>query len=506
MMQPVISAISTFDSLVVLAYLVAAVVVGLSVGRGNHTLDDYLLGGRNIPWWALLASIVAAETSSATFLSVPGLSFAKSGDFRFLQLAIGYIVGRTLVVVLFLPAYFRGSLFTAYELLEQRFGLSTRRIASALFLVARNIGDALRLFLTAIVLSKAMGMSLTSCIIVTGVVTAVYTLFGGMRSVVWNDCLQFVVYLVAAIASAVILLQGIPGGFEQLWAYAESHEKLRMFDFSWKLDDPYTFWAGLIGGTFLTLGTHGTDQMIVQRCLSARSQREAGRTLILSGVVVMVQFALFLAIGVALSCYFDLHPPAEPIKKPDEAFASFIVHNLPLGLLGLTLAGVVAASLSSSLNSSAATVVEDFGSLLRIDALAPKQRLTISKLVTLIFGVVQIVIAIIAAEMGLTDSVVNDVLAIAGFTFGILLGVFCLGLLPIRISSAAASTGMLVGICVLIAVKFGPRFDWPLLNTAVAWPWYPVIGSITTFTVGLLLTPVFPPREATVENLSLKRT
>jgi SSS family transporter len=488
-MQPTIS---TLDVMVVLAYLVAAVAIGLSVGRGNHDLDDYLLGGRNIPWWALLLSIVAAETSSVTFLSVPGLSYKEGGDIRFLQLALGYIVGRCLVVTFLLPAYFRGRIFTAYQLLQQRFGTGTRRCASAMFLVARNLGDALRLYLTAIALRQAMGFSLEVCIVITGVVTTLYTLFGGMRSVVWNDCLQFALYLVAAIASAFVLLKGLPDGVQQVWSFAEEHGKLRLFEFVWNTADPFTFWAGLIGGAFLTLGTHGTDQMIVQRCLSARSQRVAGVTLILSGVVVFLQFVLFLAIGIGLACFFEQHPPGETIAKPDEAYPVFIVHNLPRGLIGLTLAGVLSAALSSSLNSSAATVIEDFGPLLGAERLAPAQRLTLSKVVTLVFGIVQIAIAIVAARVGLSDSVVNDVLAIAGFTFGILLGVFCLGLLPGRVSGTGAVMGMLAGISVLLAVKFGPKYDWPdelaVLKTTIAWPWYAVIGSVTTLTVGWLVS------------------
>jgi SSS family transporter len=492
-------AISTLDLLVVLAYLTAAVIVGISVGRGNHNLDDYLLGGRTIPWWALLLSIVAAETSSVTFLSVPGLSFLKDGgDFRFLQLALGYVLGRWLVVMFLLPAYFRGRLLTAYELLQQQFGVGTRRCASALFLGARNLGDALRLYLTAIVLQHTFDLSLTACIVITGIVTTLYTLVGGMRSVVWNDCLQVVVYLVAACASAIVIIRGVPGGVGEIWSYAVEHDKLRMFDFAWRPDDPFTFWAGLVGGTFLTLGTHGTDQMIVQRCLSASSQREAGRALFWSGVLVFLQFAFFLGIGVGLACYFEQHSPGAPIAKGDDAYPVFIAHHLPRGLIGLTLTGVLSAALSSSLNSSAATVIGDFGPLVGIDAASPTRRLAASKVLTVIFGVLQIVIAVVAGRYGLRNAVVQDVLAIAGFVFGILLGVFGLGLLCRRVSSTSAVIGMIAGASILLVVKFGPDVEWvhgqPLFEMRIAWPWFPVIGSLTTLLVGAIAGTIIPAK------------
>jgi len=486
--------ISTVDAIVVLAYLAVTVALGLWIGRGNKSVDDFLLGNRDLPWWALLGSIVATETSTATFLSVPGLSFVEGGDFRFLQLSFGYIIGRGLVVLILLPGYFRGEFMTAYQLLHQRFGRGTQRFASAMFLVARNLGDGLRLYLTAIAVREAVGLPLPACIAVTGVVTLIYTLFGGMRSVVWNDCLQLVIYILAAIATLWTLTGALPGGSEQLWNFALEHDKLRVVRWDWNLADTYTIWAGVIGGAFLSLGTHGTDQIIVQRFLSARNIRDAGKALFLSGFVVLAQFALFLTIGVALACFYEQFPSGTELKG-DTAYAAFIVLHLPIGLVGLTLAGVLSAAmstLSSSLNSSAAAVVGDFGSWFGTTAMSREQQLTLSRVFTVGFGMIQIGVAIAAESF--SRSVVNDALAIAGFTAGILFGVFLLGLLPIRVGPGGAIAGMTCGLATLLLVKFGPVYAPSIFSTAIAWPWYPVIGSVTTVAVGALLSALFPGR------------
>jgi SSS family transporter len=493
-MQP---SLSLLDTWVVAAYLAGTVALGMWIGRGNRGVEDFLLGGRNLPWWVLLGSIVATETSTATFLSVPGLSYAPGGDFRFLQLAFGYIVGRALVVTWLLPGYFRGEFVTAYQLLRQKFGQGTQRLASGIFLVARNVGDGLRLYLTALAVREAVGLSLPLCVIITGLVTLVYTLFGGMRSVVWNDCVQLVIYLAAALASLVLLIQGLAGGLDEFWSFAAAHHKWRLFDLSCDPSRPYTLWAGVVGGAFLSLGTHGADQMMVQRCLAARNRREAGAALLLSGVVVLVQFALFLALGVGLAAFFAAHPPAAAIDKPDAAYATFIVHHLPRGLVGLTLAGLLSAAmstLSSSLNSSVAAVVGDFGPLLGLGIHRARDPLLWGRLLTIVFGAIQIGLAMAASR--LSTSVVNDALAIAGFTAGILFGVFGLGLLPLRVRPAGALTGMVTGLAVLLCIKFGPAHvpaDLPAaFRTVVAWPWYPVIGSVTTMGVGFLVSRFLP--------------
>lgn len=430
--------ISAIDAVILIIYMMVMVALGVWVGRDQKDLSGYLLGGRDLPWWAILGSIVATETSTATFLSVPGIAFAADGDMRFLQLALGFVIGRVIVAYLLLPLYFRGELFTAYEVLQRRFGGASKKCASMLFLVTRNLGDGLRLFLAGIALEKVLGFDLHLCIAVIGIATIVYTFSGGMKAVIWSDCLQFVVYMLGGLLALKILIGYFPGGWHELIEFGNSSGRFQLFDFRWRSTatfsvwtETYSFWTGIIGGAVLTLGTHGTDQMFVQRYLSARSQRDAGRAVIVSGFVVLAQFALFLLLGVALACYYTNVNP-QSFRRKDEVFATFIVDHLPVGLVGLTLAAVFAAAmstLSSSLNSSAAAAVADFyqpWASRRSAAVDPQKLLAVSRRFTVLFGVIQIAIGIGASYI--SESVVSDALAIAGFTAGILLGVFALGM------------------------------------------------------------------------------
>jgi SSS family transporter len=478
-------AISFLDTLIIVVYVSAVVYLGVRLGAGEKNLAGYLLGGRDLPWWAVLGSIVATETSTATFLSVPGIAFAAGGDLRFLQLAIGFIVGRILVSIVLLPLYFRGELFTAYEVLDKRFGGATKQAASLLFLVTRNLGDGLRLFLTAIVLEKVAGVNLPICIVAIGVVTIVYTLIGGMRAVVWNDCIQFVVYIAGGVAAIFLIAGALDGGWGELSDFASAEGKLRLFDFSFDATITFTFWAGLIGGATLTLGTHGTDQMMVQRYLCTRGPREASLALVASGVVVFLQFALFLFVGVALACFYARVEPGVTFDRNDEVFATFIVDAMPTGLVGLTLAAAFAAAmstLSSSLNSSAASAVNDLYKPLCKKDVEADQLIRASKWMTAFFGVVQMIVGIAASYV--SRSVVGEALAIAGFSAGMLLGVFLLGVLTRRAGQVASVIGMVAGLVALLSVH---------VFTDVAWPWYAIIGASVTFTVGWLASLVTPP-------------
>lgn len=472
------------DLITIGAYLVGVLLFGLWMGRRQHDISDYFLGARQLPWWALLLSIVATETSTVTFLSIPGVAFQPGGDLRFLQLTMGYIAGRLAIVVLLLPLYFRGDIFTAYQVLEYRFGGNTKRAASLLFLVTRNLADGLRLFLSAIVLEQILDFDLTLCIIVLGLMTIAYTYVGGMKSVVWNDCIQFGVYMLGALLAGYVLLNQIDGGWAGLLRYADQHDKLRVFDFSFDLTDPYTFWAGIMGGFFLTLGTHGTDQLMVQRYLGAANQRNAARALIASGFVVAAQFALFLLLGVGLAAFYHASPPELPFEQYDRVFATFIVEHLPVGVLGLTLAAVFSAAmstLSSSLNSSATALVSDFYRPLIANHPSPDHLLRVSRAATLVFGVIQIVVAVLGQF--LVQSVVNNVLAIASFATGAVLGVFFLGLATRRTTQSAALIGLLSGLGFVVVVAY---------TADLAWPWYAVVGSLATLGMGSIAGSFLP--------------
>lgn len=476
--------IHALDGTIVVLYLLVVLAFGLWIGRGQRTSSDYFLGGRSLPWGALLLSIVATETSTVTFLSLPGIAAAVHGNLTFLQITFGYIIGRLLIIFVLLPLYFRGRIFTAYEVLEARFGKLSRRAASLLFLATRNLSDALRLFLTALVLQFVLGLDLSVSVIILGVITIVYTLVGGAKSVIWNDCIQFVVYMAGAVVASIVIIQSIPGGLPQLMQFAEQHDKLRVFDFDFDLFKPtMTFWAGLFGGAFLTAATHGTDQLMVQRYLSARNQRDASRALAISGVIVSGQFAVFLLIGVGLAAFYTLSTEPGPLASGngDQLFAHFIVHFMPVGLVGFTLASVFAAAmstLSSSLNSSATALVNDVYLPLRKQALTERGQLRAGRIATLFFGVLQVAIAILVGMIGTNESTVANVLKIAGFATGPVLGLYLLAVFARSVGQKAALAGFVVGVTILSAVAVG---------TDLYWPWYSALGSLATFFAGWLI-------------------
>lgn len=486
--------LSAFDAAVLLVYLVGVVGVGLWLGRGQKDAKAYMLGGNDAPWWAILGSIVATETSTVTFLSVPGIAFAAQGDLRFLQLAMGFIVGRLVIAKWLLPYFFQGQIFTVYELLFERFGRGTQQLASVVFLITRNLGDGLRLFLTAVVLEATLGWPIPVCVIAIGIATIVFTFVGGMRSVIWNDCIQLVIYMIGGVIAFLLIVGRLDGGFGGLMEFARESGRLRVFDFQFfddgvpRFNETYTFWAGLIGGAFLTLGTHGTDQMMVQRLLASRSQRDAGRALALSGVVVFLQFLMFLFVGIALACFYTSHPPDVPFASLDRVLSTYIVNEMPagIGLIGLLLAAVFStamSTLSSSLNSAATTVVNDWILPVKPEMSSRSIVLT-TKVLTVVFGAVQIGIGIWASNFD--ESVVSSALAIAGFASGLLLGLFAIGLFIPKANQSVAITGLAGGLLVLVVVKFGfgALPETSSLSYKVAWPWFPVIGSVSTFVVG----------------------
>jgi solute:Na+ symporter, SSS family len=472
------------DLTVIVVYIAGCTVLGAWLGSRSQGLKGYFLGESNIPAWAIMISIVATETSTATFLSVPGVAYR--GDFAFLQLSFGYVLGRFVVATVLLPAYFRGQIFTAYQLLQDRFGGPTRTTASILFLIARSLGDGLRLFLAATVLQHLAGWSTAGAIVTVAAITVFYTFLGGMKAVIWTDVIQFSVYIVGALVALAILAAKLPGGWPALIQSADAAGKFRLLDFSFDLTRPYTFWAGLIGGMVLNTATHGADQMMVQRYLSARSQRQAAMALVASGFVIVTQFALFLLIGVSLWVFYQVFPPSTPMSSSkDDVFPYFIVHYLPTGVLGLVIAAIFSATmgtLAGSLNSSASSIVND---LYRPFTGRNDERhlMRVSRAMTVLWGGVLMAVAFGASY--LKDNVVNNALTIAGLVSGILLGLFLLGILTSRVGQSAALVGVLAGLSTVTFAKFG---------TSLAFPWFALVGSSTVFAVGLTASRFFPAR------------
>ena len=476
------------DLAVIAAYIAGCTALGAWLGARSQGLKGYFLGESNIPAWAVMISIVATETSTATFLSVPGVAYR--GDFTYLQLPLGYLLGRVIVATVLLPAYFRGQIFTAYQVLRDRFGGPTRTTASILFLVARSLADGLRLFLAATMLRHLTGWSLEAAIVAVATITVVYTFLGGMKAVIWTDVIQFSVYILGALVALLILVGRLPGGWSELFQTARAVGKFRLLDFSFDLTRPFTFWAGVIGGMVLNTATHGADQMMVQRYLAARSQRQAAVALVSSGFIILVQFAFFLLIGVSLWVFYRVFPPTAGLgsaggglARSDEVFSYFIVHYLPTGVLGLVVAAVFSAAmgtLAGSLNSSAATIVNDLYRPVT-GVLDERHLMRLSRAMTVLWGVVLTAVAF--GARGLEDNVVNNALAIASFVSGILLGLFLLGILTRRVGQSAALAGALAGIAAVTVAKFA---------TPLAWPWFALVGSSTVFAVGLAASFAVP--------------
>lgn len=464
------SAFTPLDVLVLVAYLLGVTVWGAWLGRGQKGGTDYFLGSRSLPWWAVMLSVVATETSTLTFLSVPGVSYL--GSMTFLQLTLGYLAGRTVVALVLLPAYFRGELTTAYALLQNRFGTGARRFTSAVFMLTRLLADSVRLFATAIPLALITGWPYPVSIVIIGVLTVIYTYFGGIKAVVWVDTLQMTLYLGGAVAAMVALQGLVPGGWGAIVASAAEAGKLHTLDFSFSLSTPYTFWAGLLGGGFLTMASHGTDQLIVQRLLTCRDLKSSQRALIGSGVAVIFQFVLFLGVGLGLWAYYQ----GRVFERSDEIFAFFIIQELPPGVTGLLIAGVFAAamsSLSSSINSLASTSAYDFWAPLAKAEGDDARILRAGKGFTLLWAALLIGGAVLFIPLSRGTTAVEVALGVASLVYGGLLGAFALGVLTRRPGQGAAITGMAVGIGVVT-----------LLRAEMAWPWYALVGTLITFGVG----------------------
>jgi SSS family transporter len=453
-------------------YLIGIAVFGIISGGKQRTIKDYFLGSTVVPWWAVCFSIVAAETSTLTFISIPGLSYLT--NLNFLQVAFGYLLGRIIVAVLFLPAYYKGELKTAYTFLETRFGSKTRNYASIVFLFTRTAADGVRLFATAIPLKLLLNIDYPVAIICIASVSLIYTYTGGVKGIIWVDVVQMFIYIFGALLAGFFILNLLPEGWNSVVFAASEGNKFQVFNSGFSgtikdfFSDPYTLIGGILGGTFLSMASHGTDQLIVQKLLAAKNLRESKKAVIGSGVIVILQFVLFLVLGVMLFAYYgriDL--------KPDEIFPNFIIHILPPGVSGIIIAGLFAAAMSTlagSMSSLSSSTIMDlyqpiFGSR--------RNELFISRIITIFWAMMLVLSAVFF--MNTSTAVVELALSIASFTYGGLLGTFLLGLLIKRANQTNALIGFTVGIIVMIFV---------ISFKLVAWTWYTIIGVGVTLLFG----------------------
>ncbi len=498
--MPVVTRLHPLDLALIAAYLVAITLFGLrfrnksSAGVSSaRTLSQYFLADRSIPWWAIALSIVSAETSTLTIVSIPGVAFA--GNFGFLQLVIGYMIGRVVVSFLFLPKYFQGQLFTAYQLIDRRFGPALHKTTAGLFLITRSAAEGVRVFAISIVVSVAIGTGDTLSIAIISILTLLYTFEGGLAAVIWTDVVQMLIYIAGTFVAVYTLGVHVPGGWSYIHQVAGAAGKFHIFDFTLNLTTTYTFWAGVLGGTFLTMASHGTEQLMVQRLLAARNLPESRLALLSSGAVIFLQFSLFLCVGAGLFVFYSMHPTV--FRTNDYIFPTFIVQQMPTGIAGLLVAAILAAAmsnLSAAINSLSSTTVVDFYLGFRPSA-TDQQRNLISKSSTVLWAFVLFAIAIYCVHTGGKGHVVETGLSIASVAYGALLGVFLLGTLTRFASQTGTIIGMVCGFTVNMLLWLPTitplRHIGPLAIPHIAYTWYVLIGALVTFTVGSLFSMVF---------------
>jgi solute:Na+ symporter, SSS family len=477
------------DLVVILVYLVAITWFGSRFKSSQRTLKDYFLGGRNAPWWAISFSIVSAETSTLTVIGTPALAFR--GNFGFLQVVLGYLLARVVISVLFLPQYFRGEMFTAYELMQRRFGYRIRRFTAGIFLVLRALAEGVRVFAVSLVVSIVLGTGEVFSVLAIVCLTLFYTFEGGMTAVIWTDVVQMFLYVSGAVLSFFVILHQIPGGWTHVLAVAGPLDvfhpgKFQVFDFSFAwtpqfFKTSYSFWAGLIGGCLLTTSSHGTEQLMVQRLLAARSESDSRLALFSSWIVIVFQFSLFLLIGTLL--YVQYHDASRPTPAAlDRIYPEFIWHNLPVGVAGLITAAILAAAmsnLSAALNALASTTIMDFVKPLTRSRYADSYYLRLARQATVVWGAVLFLVGLFAQYY--SRSVLEAGLSIASVLYGGLLGVFLLGLLTKQPGETAAMIGMTAGLAATI-----------LLHPYMAYTWYILVGSSVTMIVGVIAGHFLP--------------
>jgi SSS family solute:Na+ symporter len=490
--------LNRIDLLIIAAYLAGITLFGLRFRKRQRTMRDYFLADRDIPWWAIALSIVAAETSTLTIISIPGLAY--DSNLTFLQLVMGYVIGRVIISFVLLPQYFRGELYTAYQLMERRFGPELRTVTAGLFLLTRAAAEGVRVYAVSIVVSIALGTGEVASIAIITLLTLIYTFEGGLAAVIWTDVVQTFIYVSGTLVGLVTILHLVPGGWGSVATIAGALHKFQVFDLHnfdaaasahWpylNFAKPYTLWAGIIGGAFLTTASHGTDQLIVQRLLAARNQRQSVLALLSSGVAVFFQFGLFLFVGVMLFAYYRV--PSAVFGRADRIYPTFIVSRMPHGIAGLLIAAILAAAmsnLSAALNSLASSSIVDFYLRFRAGfrpAVGEAGRLRLARLATLGWALVLFGLAVLALHR--VGRVVEVGLQIASVAYGALLGVFLLGVLTKRANQSGAIVGMVCGFVMELYL-----WGW----SAVAFTWWVAIGTCVTFAVGYATSLLFHPRQ-----------
>ena len=412
-------------------------------------------------------SIVATETSVLTFISVPGLAY--KGDWTFLQLSFGYIIGRCLVSFFLLPNYFSSGITSIYQIIGNRFGANIQKVSSLIFLITRVLADGIRFLATAVIVQVITGWTLTASVVLIGAITLVYVVSGGLKTIVWIDSIQFFLYLLGGCITIIFILNSTQDSFSNIWSGLVASRKTQIFNFSGSLySDPYVFINALIGGIFLSFSSHGVDYMMVQRVLSVKNLKSGQKAMIGSGIFVLIQFGIFLFAGAMIYSFFN----GVQISK-DREFSTFIVEYLPVGLKGLLLAGILSAAmstLSSSINALASSTLTD---ILRVES-----SLLLSRLISIFWAVVLILIALVFDE---SDSAIVIIgLQIASFTYGGLLGLFLLSKMEKKFNSTSLMIGLVSSFLIVFYLKY----------LGIAWTWFIMISVIANLSLTILVEKI----------------
>ena len=458
----------TIDLAIIILFLIGNTLFGLWHGKSNKNSRDYFHGGHNMPWIVSMLSIVASETSVLTFVSVPGLAYR--GDWTFLQLAMGYIIGRILVSFVLLPIYFKHGVSSIYEVIGIRFGPDMQKVAAIVFLVTRTLGDAIRFLAAGVVVQVVTGWSLPLSIMIIGIVTLIYTLSGGIKAVIWLESFQFALYLLGGVLSIFFLFHSIDMSLPDILVLLEKAGKLNIINKDTQIiTNPLAFFSAFIGGILLSLSSHGVDYMMVQRVLGCKNLGSARKAMIGSGFFVFFQFSVFLLAGSLISVF--MHGAS---MEKDREFAFFIVHYLPAGLKGLLIAGVLSAAMSthsSAINALASSTVNDI--------LGGKASLGFSKLISFIWAIVLIIIALMF-DAG-NKAIVMVGLEIASFTYGGLLGLFLLSKSKRAFHPASLGIGLVASMGIVFVLKF----------FGLAWTWYITVSVLVNLLVSLGIDMTF---------------
>ncbi|MCG7601570.1 sodium:solute symporter [Halomonas sp. McH1-25] len=460
------------DSVVLVVYIVAIAFIGARVGRGQASTQDYFLGGRKVPGWAIGLSVMATQASAITFIGAPGWGF--EGGLERLVTFLNVPLAMAVLIFLFVPIFHRAGIYSIYELLERRFGPATRSLSALLFLIARGLATGVVLYAPALVLSVVTGWSVNLTIVVMAVLAVSYTVLGGISAVIWTDVIQMFVLWMGAIVSMFLMISSLPGGWADVFSYGAAQGMFNAIDLSLSPSVTYSLWAGLFGGVFLHIAYFGTDQSQIQRVLTSPSIQEGQRSLLIGGYLLVPQMLLFLFIGVMLATYYDQHGLTAP-DNLNELFPRYVVNAFPSGLAGLVIAGVFAAamsSLDSALNSLSAVSVRDFYTrYVRADA-SEAHYLKVSRWATVFWGVYATLFAFFAGNLGPVIEAVNR---IGSWFYGALLGTFLLAMLSHRTNARGAFCGLVAGMAMVW---------WVSSSLDISWLYNNLIGVVTSVGVG----------------------